>query len=84
MQPEVLTYGELNRRSNEVARWLVSLLNGGKEERVCVCRQRDAWFYVVQAAIWKAGACYVAVSLSSFFNRHFTSGSTRFCFVLLT
>lgn len=70
---EVITYGELNGRSNSVARWLIArlgLVGGeGKEERICVCSQRDAWFYVLQAAIWKAGCCYVSVStLSSAVN----------------
>jgi len=68
--PEVVTYGALNSRSNRLARWLVG--NGlQKEDKVAVCRMRDAHFYVAHAAIFKSGGCYVSVCTSSAFLRLF-------------
>ncbi|KAF5368041.1 hypothetical protein D9758_004463 [Tetrapyrgos nigripes] len=58
--PEVLTYGHLNLRSNRVARWLVGR-GLQKEDKVAVCRMRDAHFYVAHAAVFKSGGCYVSV-----------------------
>uniref|UniRef100_A0A0W0FS42 Carrier domain-containing protein n=1 Tax=Moniliophthora roreri TaxID=221103 RepID=A0A0W0FS42_MONRR len=64
-EPELLTYGELNRRSNELARWLLRFRaeKGVEQDQfmVALCRSRDAWFYIANTAIWKAGGCYVSI-----------------------
>ena len=77
----VLTYGELNRKANAIARWLLSSTScspssengkidqekaifgekGVKGEKICVCMEREAAFYVIMAAIWKAGGVYCSV-----------------------
>lgn len=77
----VLTYGELNRRANAVAKWLLSSTfyrpspkngkidqgrvvigeKGVRGEKICVCMEREAAFYVIMAAIWKAGGVYCSV-----------------------
>ncbi|KAL1744045.1 hypothetical protein HDZ31DRAFT_64457 [Schizophyllum fasciatum] len=60
--PQFVTYGELNEQTNVIARWLVA--NGvGIEDKVCLCSQRNAFFYVAMAAILKAGACYVSIDV---------------------
>ncbi|KAL1693266.1 hypothetical protein GGG16DRAFT_123376 [Schizophyllum commune] len=60
--PQFVTYGELNEQTNVLARWLVA--NGvGVEDKVCLCSQRNALFYVAMAAILKAGACYVSIDV---------------------
>uniref|UniRef100_D8PSX8 Carrier domain-containing protein n=1 Tax=Schizophyllum commune (strain H4-8 / FGSC 9210) TaxID=578458 RepID=D8PSX8_SCHCM len=60
--PQFVTYGELNEQTNVVARWLVA--NGvGIEDKVCLCSQRNAFFYVAMGAILKAGACYVSIDV---------------------
>ncbi|KAF8341217.1 uncharacterized protein EI90DRAFT_1704265 [Cantharellus anzutake] len=75
LKPSVmLTYGELNRRANAVAKWLLSgSISKSKEkqgergnvkvkrEKICVCMERDAAFYVIMAAIWKAGGIYCSI-----------------------
>ncbi|KAK7033521.1 Non-ribosomal peptide synthetase [Paramarasmius palmivorus] len=63
-EPELLTYGELNRRSNQLAKWLLRIRAEKGDEAefmVALCRSRDAWFYIANAGIWKAGGCYVSI-----------------------
>ncbi|KAK0465926.1 acetyl-CoA synthetase-like protein [Desarmillaria tabescens] len=58
--PFLLTYGEYNRQSNILARWLVA--NGIHiEDKVALCSPRTPHFYIIMAAILKAGGCYVSI-----------------------
>ncbi|KAK0234152.1 hypothetical protein IW262DRAFT_1334699 [Armillaria fumosa] len=58
--PRLLTYGEYNRQSNILARWLVT--NGiHVEDKVALCSLRTSHFYIIMAAILKAGGCYVSI-----------------------
>ncbi|KAF9257797.1 hypothetical protein L218DRAFT_85650 [Marasmius fiardii PR-910] len=61
--PDIVTYKELDEKSNKLARWLIRHrgINPGSEDRVAVCRGRDVDFYVAHAGIWKAGGCYVSI-----------------------
>ncbi|KAL7283405.1 hypothetical protein ACG7TL_002835 [Trametes sanguinea] len=58
--PETITYAELDRRANQVARWLrqVGVENGNA---VAVCMKRDVWFHICFIGILRAGGCYVPV-----------------------
>lgn len=59
--PVLLTYAELNARSNRLANWFIK--HGIQlEDKVAVCRARDEYFYVANAALFKCGACYTSVS----------------------
>ncbi|CAO1635232.1 unnamed protein product [Sympodiomycopsis kandeliae] len=60
---QTLTYGELDVKSNQMARWLQKKANVGEGSRVAVCRERDYGFYVSMAAILKAGGCYVPIDV---------------------
>lgn len=60
---QVLTYGDLNNKSNQMARWLIAHADVGRETRVAICRDRDAGFYICMAAILKAGGCYVPIDV---------------------
>jgi amino acid adenylation domain-containing protein len=53
-----LTYGELNRRANQVAHYLKSL-GVGPETLVCICVERSPEMLVGLLGILKAGAGYV-------------------------
>jgi len=53
-----LTYEELNRRANRLARCLCRL-GAGRESRVGVCLERSPGFIVALLAVLKAGAAYV-------------------------
>lgn len=57
---EDITYAELDRRSNQMARWLVhrGLM---KEDRVAVCMSRDVLFHILTMGIMRSGGCYVPV-----------------------
>ena len=55
-----LTYGELDRRANRLARHLVSL-GAGPERRVGICLERGTELVVAWFAALKAGAAYVPV-----------------------
>ncbi|KAG9127508.1 Non-ribosomal peptide synthetase [Ceratobasidium sp. 392] len=58
--PTILTFAELNSRSNRLANWF--LHKGVQlEDRVAVCRSRDEHFYIANAALFKCGACYVSI-----------------------
>lgn len=55
-----LTYGQLNRKSNQLARYLVE--QGIKPEtRVGLCLQRSAEMIIGLLGILKAGGCYVPI-----------------------
>ncbi|GAB1517179.1 Non-ribosomal peptide synthetase [Rhizoctonia solani] len=58
--PVLLSYAELNSRSNALANWFTK--HGVQlEDKVAVCRARDEHFYVANAALFKCGACYVSI-----------------------
>ncbi|CAE6524666.1 unnamed protein product [Rhizoctonia solani] len=58
--PVLLTYAELNSRSNMLANWFIE--HGVQlEDKVAVCRARDEHFYIANAALFKCGACYVPI-----------------------
>jgi len=60
---EALTYGELDRRANRLARHLVSLgLQAG--ERVAVALERSPASFVALLAVWKAGGVWVPLDLT--------------------
>ena len=57
-----LTYGELDRRSNRFAAYL--LAKGLElEDRVTLCMPRGIYFHVAMIGVLKAGGCYVPVRL---------------------
>lgn len=59
-----LTWKELNEKSNQVAHWLLD--NGLQlENRVSLCMPRCLEFYIIMAAIFKAGGCYTSVSIKT-------------------
>lgn len=60
---EILTYGDLDRRSNQMARWLQKNAAVKRGSRVGVCRERDGAFYICMAGILKAGGCYVPIDI---------------------
>ena len=53
-----LTYGELNRRANEVAHRLM-LLGVGAEKTVAVCMERSVEMIVAWLGVLKAGGAFV-------------------------
>ncbi|KAJ1310440.1 hypothetical protein OPQ81_007173 [Rhizoctonia solani] len=58
--PVLLSYAELNARSNMLAYWFIK--RGIQlEDKVAVCRARDEHFYIANAALFKCGACYVSI-----------------------
>ncbi|KAG8692019.1 Non-ribosomal peptide synthetase [Ceratobasidium sp. 394] len=58
--PTMLTFAELNSRSNRLANWFIR--HGVQlEDKVAVCRSRDEHFYIANAALFKCGACYVSI-----------------------
>lgn len=61
-KPYLMTYSELDKKSNQLARWIRSKVDSFQiETSIAVCRNRDAHFYIAHAAIWKAGGCYVPI-----------------------
>lgn len=54
-----LTYGELNGRANQLARWLGETAGVGPGQLVAVCLERSAEMIVTLLAILKTGAAYV-------------------------
>ncbi|CAE6433958.1 unnamed protein product [Rhizoctonia solani] len=58
--PVLLSYSELNSRSNMLAHWFIK--HGIQlEDKVAVCRTRDEHFYIANAALFKCGACYISI-----------------------
>ncbi|WP_223778405.1 non-ribosomal peptide synthetase [Streptomyces sp. 135] len=53
-----VSYGELERRANRLARHL-SGLGVGREDRVALCLPRGTEMIVAQLAVWKAGGAFV-------------------------
>lgn len=62
-EEETLTYGELDRRANRLARFLRSL-GMGTEERVAVALERSPEAVVALLGIWKAGGAWIPLDLS--------------------
>jgi non-ribosomal peptide synthetase component F len=60
---ERLTYGELDRQANRLARHLRSL-GLGTEERVAVALDRSPEAVVALLAVWKAGGAWIPLDLS--------------------
>jgi len=52
------SYGELNRRANQLAHYLRQL-GVGPDERVAICLERGLERIVAALAVWKAGGAYV-------------------------
>lgn len=63
---ETLTYGELNRRANQLANYLISLgVGSGREESiVALCLDRSLMGTVCALGILKAGAAYLPLDPS--------------------
>ncbi len=59
-QSEGLTYGELNRRANRLARHL-QLLGLGREKLAAIYMERSSWLVVAALAVLKAGGAYVPI-----------------------
>uniref|UniRef100_UPI003D735C50 amino acid adenylation domain-containing protein n=1 Tax=Streptomyces asiaticus TaxID=114695 RepID=UPI003D735C50 len=55
---EVLSYGELDRRANRLAR-LLCAVGVGRESRVALCLARSVEMVVAELAVWKAGGAFV-------------------------
>lgn len=55
---DTITYGELNRRANQLAHHLCSF-NVGPEDMICLCMRRSINMIVSLLGILKAGAAYV-------------------------
>jgi len=62
-EEETLTYGELDRRANRLARFLRSL-GLGTEERVAVALERSTEAVVALLGVWKAGGAWIPLDLS--------------------
>jgi non-ribosomal peptide synthetase component F len=60
---ETLTYGELDRRANRLARFLRSL-GMGTEARAAMALERSPDAVVALLAVWKAGGVWVPIDLS--------------------
>ena len=63
-----MTYGELNRRANQLAFYLRTL-GIGREDIVAVCIERSPELIVALLAIWKTGAAYVPLDPSYPYDR---------------
>ena len=59
-EDEVLSYAELHRRANQLAR-LLKKLGVGPEVRVAICAERSIEMVVGLLGVWKAGGAYVPV-----------------------
>ncbi|WP_460860475.1 non-ribosomal peptide synthetase, partial [Rheinheimera gaetbuli] len=55
----VLTYRQLNERSNQLARYLRTEFSVGPDELVGLCLPRSAEMLIAILAVWKAGGAYV-------------------------
>jgi amino acid adenylation domain-containing protein/non-ribosomal peptide synthase protein (TIGR01720 family) len=62
VEGETLTYAELDRRADGLARRLVRM-GGGREVRVGVGMSRSPELVVAMLAVWKAGGVYVPLDL---------------------
>lgn len=63
---ESISYLEFHKKSNQIARWLLSL-GLEQEGRVAVCLDRNLVFHTVMIGIMRAGGCYVPVSSLLFY-----------------
>lgn len=61
---EWLSYGELDRRANRLARYLRSKMGLGTEERIAVALERSPEALVAVLAVWKAGGAWIPLDLS--------------------
>ncbi|TIA69776.1 hypothetical protein E3P91_03426 [Wallemia ichthyophaga] len=59
--PSLLSWNDFNRRSNQLARWLVEHKRVQLEDRVGLSLPRCPKFYIAMAAILKAGGCYTSI-----------------------
>ncbi|TFK42523.1 peptide synthetase [Crucibulum laeve] len=57
---ESMSYDELHRKSNQLARWLIQK-GLVAEGRVAICMQRDLSFHIAMMGIMKSGGCYVPI-----------------------
>lgn len=58
---EQISFGELNRRSNQLAHFLVNTVQLPRQSLVAVCLNRSTEFVVSIVAILKAGCAYVPI-----------------------
>src|SRR5262249_13032520 len=58
MGEQQMSYGELNRRANQLANYLIDL-GGGREEMVGICMERSRDGGIAGVGVLKAGSAYV-------------------------
>ena len=62
-EEEAVSYGELNRRANQLAHYLREL-GVGPDERVAICVERSVEMMVALLGVLKAGGAYVPLDPS--------------------
>ncbi|MGH9763206.1 MAG: condensation domain-containing protein, partial [Blastocatellia bacterium] len=67
-EDEQVTYGELNRRANQVA-WHLRNLGVAPEDVIGVCQRRSPEIIISLLGILKSGAAYVAIDPDSILSR---------------
>ncbi len=68
LEPEALTYRQLNQRANHIAKCLRDY-GVGRESMVGVCLPRCADLVASMLAVWKVGACYVPLDPTTPYDR---------------
>jgi amino acid adenylation domain-containing protein len=63
-ESEILSYAELNLKSNQLAHYLFSLSNDNADKLLAICIERSPTMLVSLLAVLKAGAAYVPIDPS--------------------